>query len=324
MIKRNEVKRPMKNTTLTALALTLLLLSSATVIASAYHNQIQQISKTTTPNIQPTNTTATPAEQNMQADIHQPIIEETHYYNLDLQAQLNSLNSGQTLTLPRGIIHLNTTLYLKAAHSTLQGNNTTLILHSTTANMPLLHIKTPYTSIANITFENTAPGLYTTSIKTTQHDTTIKNNTFTNSPIAITLWADNNTISYNHFSNHQDEAIAIISTTHTTSNHNMISYNTFENTTDGVELQKSKYNTISHNIFRNTTHAALDLIGTENNHNMISHNTIINSTGYDIYIGPSSNNTLRNNTLTGTLLTKQATLTLENNTIKTVKTLQTN
>ena len=311
----------MKNTTLTALALTLLLLSSATVIASTYHNQLQQINKSTTqPEVLP-NPTDTNTKQNTQVNIQQPKIEETHYYNLDLQTQLNTLSSGQTLLLPAGTIHLNTTIYLKTPHTTIKGNNTTLILHSSTANMPLLHIKTPHTTISNIRFENTAPGLYTTSIKTTQHHTTIANNTFTNSPIAITLWADSNTISYNHFSNHQDEAIAIISTTYTTSNHNTITYNTFDNTTDGVELQKSNHNTISHNVFTNTTHAALDLIGEENNHNTISYNTITNSTGYDIYIGPSSNNTLSNNTLTGTLLTKQATLSLEHNSIQTVKKL---
>lgn len=318
MTKRNEVKRPMKNTTLTALALTLLLLTSATVIATAYHQSIpnteEETLKITKLNQEPT----------IEVETEQQNQNKTHLYNLDLQAQLNALTAGQTLTLPSGIIHLNTTLYLKAAHSTLKGNNTTLILHSETANMPLLHIKAPYTTITNITFENTAPGLYTTSIKTTQHDTTISHNRFRNSPIAITLWADNNTISYNHFSNHQDEAIAIISTTHTTSNHNTISHNIFDNTTDGVELQKSTHNIISHNVFRNTTHAALDLIGEENNHNMISHNTITNSTGYDIYIGPSQNNTLTHNILTGTLLTKQAKLTLENNDIETIKTLQTN
>ncbi len=238
----------------------------------------------------------------------------------NIQQIINNVEPYTTLFLNEG--EYNQTFEItKPLYITARNPTSTIINATSKTNKPAIIISSPQVLVSNITIQNNGPGLYTSAVRILKDDSSIRGCIFTDTPIGISIWANNNTILNCQFINCSDEGIVLLSTMISTSNNNFIGYCTFVNNCDGIEMQKSSMNTIESCYFNNNYHSGIDGINSDNNNNIIQNCTITNNTVHGIYITNSQNNTIKNcyfyNNADGDIITPQSTsLTLDNNIIK--------
>jgi len=166
----------------------------------------------------------------------------------------------------------------------------TFINVTTNQNKPAITISASRVCLSNMTIQNNGPGLYTTGIRILSDQIFINNCVFQNTPIGISIWSNNNSITRNTFVNCKDEGIVLLSTAYSSANNNTISHCVFKDNCDAIELQQSCYNLIEHCVMINNTHSGIDAIIKNNNYNTISNCTITNNKVNGIYFTHSKEN----------------------------------
>lgn len=213
--------------------------------------------------------------------------------NQEIQKCIDSAPINATIIFQNGTydqpIHIKKPMILVGSKF---GN--TILKVETKPNNPAIIISSSFATLRNLTITNTAPGLYTSAVRVDSSKVFISNCHIKNTPIGISTWKDQITISNSTFTNCSDEGIALISTSISTSNRNVIKDCIFIRNGDGIELQHSSNNMISHCTFDNSTHAGIDAIRDNNNNNTIYNCTFINNDVFDIYFSSSKYNQISN------------------------------
>jgi nitrous oxidase accessory protein len=172
------------------------------------------------------------------------------------------------------------------------GEENTVINPISEKNKYAIRLGAPNIYIKNLIVTNGAPGLYTTALRISSSNNTIKNSVFSDCPIGILVWTSNNKIENCTFKNSQDEGIALLGSKFSKCENNTIKNCVFSNNCDGIELQYSSYNKIIKCEFFENTHSGIDAIAESNNNNLITECKIYNNTVHGIYLSSSSNNTI--------------------------------
>jgi len=218
-------------------------------------------------------------------------VEETTYTSI--QEAINNAPSGSILNIHPGTY--NEILTINKEITIIGENKDNTIIHATSKqNGYAIKIKKPGVTLKNLGITNDGPGLYTSAIHISATDTTITNCDIYDTPIGIAIWTSDNTISKTIFHGCSDEGIALLGSSASKCDNNLITECDFYNNCDGIELQYASHNIISDCKIYKNTHSGIDAIANSNDYN-----TIINCDIYDnevngIYITSSSHNTIKN------------------------------
>jgi parallel beta-helix repeat protein len=250
-------------------------------------------------------TTAAGIDQTLQKNQQtpQPIITTNNKENLlivdsngiytSIQDAIDNAPSEATILIKPGTY---TEILTIQKSITLQGENkkTTIISPTSRKNSYAIKINTPGVTLSNLDLTNNGPGLYTTAIHVSAPNTKIENCNIHDTPIGIAIWSSDNTIKNCNFWGCTDEGIALLGSTVSPCDNNLITNCKFYNNCDGIELQHASYNTISNCIIHDNTHTGIDAITQANNHNTITDCDIFNNEVHGIYLAHSTSNTIRN------------------------------
>jgi len=157
-----------------------------------------------------------------------------------------------------------------------------------------IRLGAPEITIEKLSVTNGAPGLYTTGIQIAASKTEIRDCNIYDVPVGIAVWTSNNTIENCNFTGCNDEGIALIGTKYSNCDNNKITYCTFYDNCDGIELQYSSENNIEYCEFYENTHTGIDAIASSNNGNTIFNCKIYNNSVHGIYLSRSSDNQISN------------------------------
>ena len=146
---------------------------------------------------------------------------------------------------------------------------------------------------------NGAPGLYASGIRITSTDIEVSDCNIHDVPVGIAIWTSDNTISNCYFWSCKDEGIALIGSSFSECNNNIISDCVFYDNCDGIELQYSSNNIISNCEIYDNTHTGIDAIASSNDNNKIEDCEIYNNEVHGIYFSSSSNNQIIDCQLSG-------------------------
>ncbi len=206
-----------------------------------------------------------------------------------IQDALNNSEDNQIIYVKKGtyseILNIRKTIKIV-------GEENTEINPISERNKYAIRLGAPNIYIENLTVTNGAPGLYTTAIRISSTNSTIKNCEFLDTPIGILVWTSNNKIENCTFTNCQDEGIALLGSKFSKCENNQIKNCVFYNNSDGIELQYSSCNKIIKCEFFENTHSGIDAIAESNDNNLITECKIFNNTVHGIYLSSSSNNTI--------------------------------
>lgn len=206
-----------------------------------------------------------------------------------IQEAINDCETDQIIIVKNGIYKevLDITKTVK-----IMGEENTVINPISEKNKYAIRLGAPNIVLNNLTIKNGAPGLYTSGIRISAPNTKIYNSNFYDTPIGIVVWTSNNTIENCTFRKCQDEGIALLGSTFSKCENNIIKNSIFENNGDGIELQYASNNKILNCKFFNNTHSGIAGIANSNNNNLISNCRIYNNDVHGIYFSSSNNNTI--------------------------------
>ena len=228
------------------------------------------------------------------------------YYN-SIQDAIDSATIDSTIYIRNG--YYTEILNIKKKINLLgEDKEKTIINPTSKKNGYAIRIAAEGVSISNLGVNNKGPGIYTTGIKISAPDTTIKDCNFYDNPVGLAVFSSKNTISYSKFWNCADEGIAFLGSSSNKCDANIVTECEFFDNCDGIELQHSSNNKITNCKFHDNTHAGIDAIGSSNNDNLISNCEIINNPAFGIYLSRSSGNTISECTISKSkIMTTQAT-----------------
>lgn len=171
-----------------------------------------------------------------------------------------------------------------------EGKDSTLISPISEKNKYAVRLGAPGAKIQNFGIKNGAPGLYTSAVRFTSSNVEIYDCDIYETPVGIVIWTSDNIIEGCRFWSCVDEGIALIGTTYSDCDNNIIRDCIFRENCDGIELQYSSSNTISNCEFYDNTHSGIDAISSSNDYNVISNCEIYDNEVHGIYFSSSSEN----------------------------------
>jgi len=172
----------------------------------------------------------------------------------------------------------------------LIGEDDTLINPISKKNKYAVRLGASGVMLRGFSITNGAPGLYASGIRVTASGTQILDCKIYDNPVGIAIWTSDNIIDNCIFWNCKDEGIALLGSSYSDCNNNLITNSVFYDNCDGIELQYSSGNTISNCEFYDNTHTGIDAIASSNNNNKISNCEIYNNEVHGIYFSSSSDN----------------------------------
>jgi parallel beta-helix repeat protein len=208
----------------------------------------------------------------------------------------SSLQETITQAAPGAILHLPAGTYTEVLtiNKPLQiiGDDVTRTIVSPTSptNGYAIQIIAEGVILSNLEIMNQGEGLYTTGVKISVSNTTIKDCSFHDTPIGIAIWSARNTISNCVFQGCDDEGIVLLGTSTLACTDNDIISCLFSENCDGIELQYAANNQIDSCSFIRNTHAGIDAIESGNDYNIISGCTFTDNEAFGLYLARSSQN----------------------------------
>ena len=134
------------------------------------------------------------AEVSKASSSQQQIQVDSHLENLSLQEIIDNAEPGATIHLPSGIytevLTINKPLQIIGDEATR-----TIVSPTSPTNGYAIQIIAEGVTLSNLEIMNQGDGLYTTGVKISASNTTIKNCSFHDTPIGIAIWSSRNTIS---------------------------------------------------------------------------------------------------------------------------------
>ncbi len=244
----------------------------------------------------------------------------SHLENLSLQEIIDNAEPGATIHLPSGIyqevLTINKPLQIIGDEATR-----TIVSPTSPTNGYAIQVIAEGVILSNLEIMNQGDGLYTTGVKISVSNTTIKNCSFHDTPIGIAIWSSRNTIYNCVFQGCDDEGIVLLGTSSSACTDNTITSCLFLENCDGIELQYATDNQIDSCSFLRNTHAGIDAIESDNNNNIISGCTFTDNEAFGLYLARSSQNLITRCSFSNDALTlvQSAQNTLEKSQIKNIR-----
>lgn len=209
-----------------------------------------------------------------------------------IQEAINSAKPGSTIFVKKG--EYKEIITIKKQISLLgEEKDSTLINPISEKNKYAICLGAPEIRIQGLSIQNGAPGLYASGIRVTSSNIEIHDCNIYDTPVGIVIWTSNNIIDNCNFFRCEDEGIALIGTSQSVCENNIIRNCIFRENCDGVELQYSSKNTISNCDIYDNTHSGIDAIASSNDENIISDCRIYDNEVHGIYLSSSSNNQIK-------------------------------
>lgn len=206
-----------------------------------------------------------------------------------IQEAINSAKPGSTIFVKKG--EYKEIITIKKQISLLgEEKDSTLINPISEKNKYAICLGAPEIKIQSLSFQNGAPGLYASGIRVTSSNIEIRDCNIYDTPVGIVIWTSNNIIDNCNFFRCEDEGIALIGTSQSVCENNIINNCIFSDNCDGIELQYSSKNTISNCDIYDNTHTGIDAIASSNDANSIYNCRIYNNEVHGIYLSSSSDN----------------------------------
>jgi len=206
-----------------------------------------------------------------------------------IQQAINSAAEGATIMVKAG--EYNEILNIKKKIGLIgEDREQTTINPISEKNKYALRLGVPGITIKGLSISNGAPGLYSTGIRISAANTEIYDCNFYDNPIGIAIWTSGNTITNCTFWNCKDEGIALLGSSHSPCDNNIITNSIFHHNCDGIELQHSSDNIIRDCEFYENTHTGIDAIASRNDRNIIENCNIYNNEVHGIYLSSSVDN----------------------------------
>ena len=206
-----------------------------------------------------------------------------------IQKAVDNAKSGSTIYVKNGeyseIIKIKKSLTLIG-----EDKENTIISSTSERNKYGVLLDASNIKITGFSIYNKGPGIYTSAVRITESGNEIDDCNLYDTPIGITIWSSDNTISNSNFWGCTDEGIALIGSSHIKCENNKITNCIFYDNCDGIELQYSSSNSITDCDFYDNTHTGIDAIASQNNKNIISNCEIYNNRVHGIYISSSREN----------------------------------
>jgi len=214
---------------------------------------------------------------------------DTDFVSSSLQETITQAAPGAILQLPAGtyteVLTINKPLQI-IGDETMR----TVLSPTSPTNGYAIQITAEGVILSNLEIINHAEGLYTTGVKISASNTTIKDCSFHDTPIGLAVWSSQNTISHCIFQECDDEGIVLLGTSSDACTNNTITSCIFSENCDGIELQYATHNQINSCSFIRNTHAGIDAIESNNNNNIISECTFTDNDAFGLYLARSSQN----------------------------------
>jgi parallel beta-helix repeat protein len=227
---------------------------------------------------------------------------ETNYLVVDkngngdyqtLMGAIQNSQAGSTIYVKQGeyneILNINKPLSIIG-----EDKENTLINPVSEKNKYAIYLGAPNTMIRSLSIKNGAPGLYTNAVRISASNTKVQDCNIFDTPVGIAIWTSGNIIDGCKFWNCKDEGIALLGSTYSNCENNLITNCIFYDNCDGIELQHSSSNTIANCEFYDNTHVGIDAISSGNDNNIITNCKIYNNQVYGIYLASSSENQIIN------------------------------
>jgi parallel beta-helix repeat protein len=219
------------------------------------------------------------------------ISQENETQQMNIQDAINQAQPGELIMLPVGtyteIFTISKPLEIRG-----QGADATFLCPTSSQNGYAIRITAEGVILSGLDITNNGPGLYTTGVKISASHATIQDCTFHDTPVGIAIWSSDNTISHCDFNRCDDEGIVLLGTSQSECTRNTITFCTFQENCDGIELQYASQNTIDQCQFKQNIHAGIDAITSSNNENIISNCEFTGNQGFGLYLAGSSHNTI--------------------------------
>ena len=231
------------------------------------------------------------AEQNILATDQDVIVVDKHG-NGDyktIQQAINSAAEGTNILVKAG--EYNEILNIKKKIGLIgEDKGKTTINPISEKNKYALRLGVPGITIKGLSISNGAPGLYSTGIRISAANIEINDCNFYDNPIGIAIWTSGNTIANCTFWNCKDEGIALLGSSSSPCDNNIIINSVFHHNCDGIELQHSSDTIIKDCEFHENTHTGIDAIASHNDRNTIENCNIYNNEVHGIYLSSSVDN----------------------------------
>ena len=206
-----------------------------------------------------------------------------------IQEQIDKAPIGSIILLNSGeydeILSINKKIILQG-----ENRDSTIINPISAKNKYAIRLGSLGIILKNLSISNGGPGLYTTGVKITSSNVRIENCNIYDTPVGISIFASENTISNCDFWGCKDEGIALIGTSLSDCRGNIISNCRFHDNCDGIELQYAEENKIIDCEIFDNYHTGIDAISEANDGNEIINCKIYNNSVHGIYLHSSSNN----------------------------------